>query len=655
MKAALKLIIISLLTLIVINVNYSQNIDYPMMRFVLPPNYYFTPTDMINAIVSVGPFDNYILSNTPGFMETDVAVNRTNPLNFVATDNRVITGANYIFYTTNGGINWYYSTVPTSQGDPVFAADGQGNLYFAILNNGVRIHKSTNGGVSWGSAVTIVSNSYADKEWIACDQTTGTYKDNVYMAYFDATSGSQKVAFHRSTNNGVSWTGPNILAPTVTTNPGPNIIVDYTGKVYVFITTNTGAVVRISTDGGATFGATNTAAAYIEPGILNSTSGRYCVKGNIRTNGHPQAATTLAAGPYQGYTYICYAANPPGPDIANVYVVRTTNGGLNWSYPIQVNDDGTTTDQWMPDISVDDQGRVWVYWFDSRNDPSNILTELWGAVSTDGGATFSPNFKISSQNFDPNSVKEYQGPEHYYMGDYVGMSGKTFTFPVYPCQNNSRHDYHVYLPDFGVSFKKAVDSLNVNSTSVNKVYIPMMGNYSGTVTYTATVNPPPSQGTITFQWVPGNVKVLTGSPDSLTLNATTSSNVPYGTYTVNVTATESSGIRVHTRSYILVVANVVSKITENQESPRSYELFQNYPNPFNPATTIEFYLPKSEKITLKVYNIIGQEVARLIDNQTYASGLHSYGFDATNLPGGVYFYELKAGTYTFVRKMLLIK
>lgn len=655
---ALKFIIVFALALSVIAGINAQTKDYPTTRFILPYAYKVQPygLDNILGVVSVGAFDNYTISTSGGFMETDVVVNRTNPLNFVATDNRIITGANYVYYTNNGGVSWSYSTVPTSYGDPVFASDGQGNLYLAYLvSTGVRIQKSTNGGVSWNSAVQCATNSSADKEWIACDQTTGTYKNNVYMAYFNAASGSQRVDFHRSTDNGTTWLSAQILAPTVSTNPGPNIVVDWTGKVYVFITTSSGAAYVVSTDGGATFGSTLSAASYVEPGTINATTGRHCVKSNIRTNGHPQAATDMSNGPYKGYTYISYASNPPGPDIANIYVARTTNGGASFGFPVQINDDGTTFDQWMSDISVDDAGRVWVYWYDSRNDPSNILTEIYGAVSTDGGATFSPNFKISNQNFNPNVIKQYQGADHYYIGDYVGMSGRTFTFPVYSGQNNSLNDYTAYLPDYGVSFQKASDNLTVSNTSVNYVRIPMMGNYSGTVTYTATVSPAPSVGSITFTWAPSNVKVLTGTPDSLKLSATTSSNCSYGTYTVTVTGVETGGPRTHTRTYTLVVGSTPSGVGNNTQSAYQYNLYQNYPNPFNPTTSIEYFLPKQSLVTLKVYDLVGKEVATLVNNDTRKEGLHQVSFDGTNLSSGIYYYKITAGEFTDIRKMMLVK
>lgn len=89
-------------------------------------------------------------------------------------------------------------------------------------------------------------------------------------------------------------------------------------------------------------------------------------------------------------------------------------------------------------------------------------------------------------------------------------------------------------------------------------------------------------------------------------------------------------------------------------TPDNYSLSQNYPNPFNPSTTINFTIPNSEFVTLKVYNILGSEVATLV-NENLASGAYKYNFDAQNLASGIYLYELKAGSYAEVKKMNLLK
>jgi hypothetical protein len=89
--------------------------------------------------------------------------------------------------------------------------------------------------------------------------------------------------------------------------------------------------------------------------------------------------------------------------------------------------------------------------------------------------------------------------------------------------------------------------------------------------------------------------------------------------------------------------------------PRQFVLRQNYPNPFNPSTTIEFDLPHSSLVTLKVYNILGQEVATLINGSEGPAGLNSVKFNAGNLAGGVYLYHLQMNEFGQTKKLILIK
>ena len=88
--------------------------------------------------------------------------------------------------------------------------------------------------------------------------------------------------------------------------------------------------------------------------------------------------------------------------------------------------------------------------------------------------------------------------------------------------------------------------------------------------------------------------------------------------------------------------------------PDKFSLEQNYPNPFNPLTTIRFSLPRSEKVELTIYNILGKRVAVLVSNDLTA-GVHQYQFDGRNLASGVYYYQLLAGDFTQIKKMILIK
>jgi len=99
---------------------------------------------------------------------------------------------------------------------------------------------------------------------------------------------------------------------------------------------------------------------------------------------------------------------------------------------------------------------------------------------------------------------------------------------------------------------------------------------------------------------------------------------------------------------------MVTSVEEEADIPVDFTLSQNYPNPFNPTTVIEFGLPKSSPVRLEVYNMIGQRVALLVDEQKTA-GWHAVTFDASSLSSGMYLYRIQTGEFTKTRKLTLIK
>jgi len=102
------------------------------------------------------------------------------------------------------------------------------------------------------------------------------------------------------------------------------------------------------------------------------------------------------------------------------------------------------------------------------------------------------------------------------------------------------------------------------------------------------------------------------------------------------------------------------KLTNLQQIPTTYELSQNFPNPFNPATTIRYGLPQAERVTLKIYNLLGEEVALIMNDELQAAGYHVAIWDGRNKLGevvgsGVYVYRFRAGSFTAMKKMALVK
>ena len=88
--------------------------------------------------------------------------------------------------------------------------------------------------------------------------------------------------------------------------------------------------------------------------------------------------------------------------------------------------------------------------------------------------------------------------------------------------------------------------------------------------------------------------------------------------------------------------------------PESPVLYQNYPNPFNPETRLAFYLPQAAPVRLRVFNLLGQEVARVADRH-FGPGHHSLPFDGLGFPSGTYYYLVESGSFRAVRRMVLMK
>jgi hypothetical protein len=88
--------------------------------------------------------------------------------------------------------------------------------------------------------------------------------------------------------------------------------------------------------------------------------------------------------------------------------------------------------------------------------------------------------------------------------------------------------------------------------------------------------------------------------------------------------------------------------------PKDFVLSQNYPNPFNPTTVINYQLPFTSRVVVKVYDMLGREVATLV-NEVKSAGYYSVDFNASALSSGIYFYRITAGAFTQSKQMMLIK
>lgn len=124
-----------------------------------------------------------------------------------------------------------------------------------------------------------------------------------------------------------------------------------------------------------------------------------------------------------------------------------------------------------------------------------------------------------------------------------------------------------------------------------------------------------------------------------------------GSHDVKIIVTDGHNVAIDS---FIVRVDEPTGVEDDFNIPTEYTLSQNYPNPFNPSTTINFSLPSSSQVLLKVYNVLGQEVATLV-NEELSIGNHSVSFDASGLATGLYIYTIKAGKFAAVKKMLFVK
>lgn len=127
------------------------------------------------------------------------------------------------------------------------------------------------------------------------------------------------------------------------------------------------------------------------------------------------------------------------------------------------------------------------------------------------------------------------------------------------------------------------------------------------------------------------------------------------TNTVKVRITDAANPLIFSETTaVLTVENIITSVESIEGVPTTFALAQNYPNPFNPSTTIQFGIPQSSNVKVSVFNILGEEIAVLV-NGMMSAGNYKVTFNASNLPSGLYLYRIQADNFNQVRKMMLTK
>jgi len=474
--------------------------------------------------------------------------------------NHILVGSNTdnYYYSIDGGMSWQHGVLTSTfgvNGDPCVLANEDGYYYFHLVPYGSRIvcqkTSSLSGVWSNGSYTGLNGTKDNDKEWAVVNQNNG----NIYVtwAQFDEHGSlnqedSSEIQLSRSTDGGITWATPVVVSDRKGNAQGGNYsdhapmpAVGPNNEVYVTWWSPDGLMFDKSIDGGITWleDDINVSGFHIDWLVLN-------VPGVQIVPGFPIINCDLSSSEYRGNIYICWTDERSGYHDTDVWIVKSTDNGISWSDPIRVNNDPPGKHQFFAWMTIDQtNGNLYFLFYDRRN-YINLQTDVFMAVSRDGGDSFI-NFKVSESPFTPSLYN--------FIGHYIGVSA----------HNNVVRPVWTRIDDNNPSLWTAL----VDSVS--------------------SVNEYPEQSDVL-----------------------------------------------------------------------SYTLFQNYPNPFNPKTVIGYQLSVTSHIMLKVYDIIGNEIATLVNEEKLA-GTYEVNFNAAELTSGLYFYTLTAGqsgtgqVFSETKKMLLLK
>ncbi|MBK9248686.1 MAG: T9SS type A sorting domain-containing protein [Ignavibacteria bacterium] len=344
----------------------------------------------------------------------------------------IIAGSNIDNYhiSTDTGRTWTSKKLTSSYGvwgDPIIAVDTTGSFYFFHLSNppkGIWIdrivcQKTTDNGSSWNDGTFMGRNGTKaqDKESCAID----IRNNNLYLTWtqFDkygskSTADSSTILFSKSTDGGESWSNPlrlNSIAGDCIDNDntvegatpacGPN------GELYVSWAGPLGLVFNKSLDQGQSWLPQEKIVDPFPDGWY------YDIPGIQRANGLPFTVCDVSQSPYRGTIYINWSDQRNGVENTDIWIIKSTDHGDTWSAPIKVNDDASNRHQFFTSMTIDQTtGHLYCLFYDRRN-YSGDSTDVYLAISIDGGNTWA-NRKVSQSPFVPN-------PDVFF-GDYTGIT-----------------------------------------------------------------------------------------------------------------------------------------------------------------------------------------------------------------------------------------
>lgn len=440
---------------------------------------FFVSTVCVHLAIS----QNVMISNQGSPEEPSIMMDPQHPNVMIAAAN-----INRYYTSQDTGRTWTSHSLQSSYGvwgDPAIAVDIHSSFYFFHLSNPasgnwidrIVCQKTTDNGETWndGSYAGLNGTKAQDKQWFAIDPTDNT----IYLTWtqFDIYGSaspldSSIILFSKSTDAGESWSPAIRLNRTSgdcldsdNTVEGAVPAVGPNGEVYVAWAGPEGIVFDRSLDKGTTWLAEDIA---VDP---MPTGWDYGIPGIYRANGLPITVCDLSNGPNRGTIYINWSDQRNGPDDTDVFIAKSTDGGNTWSGPIRVNDDGPGKQQFFTWMAIDQATGYLYFVFYDRREHDGDSTDVYMALSKDGGQTFI-NRRISESPFLPNSGV--------FFGDYNNITAYNgIVRPIWTRLNNGELSVWTHLIN-EEDFTTSTDPENILSVSTEFEHYP---NPSGDEVY----------------------------------------------------------------------------------------------------------------------------------------------------------------------------
>ena len=345
--------------------------------------------------------------------------------------NEVIAGSvmNDYYYSSDGGKTWNSKSIKSKwgvNGDPCMMIDTLGRYYYFHLSN-IKGEALVGGMVCQRSSKlkgkfnkeghTLMNGKFHDKQWVALNPKT----NHIYMTWtqFDAYDSNRPedfshIVFSKSEDGGITWIDPVQLS----TEPGDCKDNDKTaegavpaigpnGEIYVAWSRNYSIWFNVSLDDGKTW-------LHHEKYIVDQPVGWVIdIPGIYRCNGLPVTVCDLSPAATNGTLYVNWADQRNGTDNTDIWLIKSTDKGKTWSAPKRINDDESNHHQFLTWMTIDQTtGYLYTVFYDRRNH-NDHKTDVYLAVSKDGGEHFK-NYKISESPFLHNP--------RIFFGDYTNIS-----------------------------------------------------------------------------------------------------------------------------------------------------------------------------------------------------------------------------------------